>query len=159
LLKRLVLNSLSSTGTNTHSVLAAAQKPKNVFKPCDHCGKTNHRSELCFVKFPEKLTDFRARRAARGRGPGPSTRGLVAIAATSSTCTFESAWVLDLGVSFYVTSDQSKLASTTPVTDCALVQTADGTVCHITHKGSLCDPHFIVVGSRTPARGGVNRRF
>jgi hypothetical protein len=59
------LNSLSSTGSNTHSVLAAAQKPKSVFKPCDHCDKTNHRSELCFVKFPEKLTDFRARRAAR----------------------------------------------------------------------------------------------
>jgi hypothetical protein len=35
------LNSLSS-GSNTHSVLAAAQKPKSVFKPCDHCGKTNH---------------------------------------------------------------------------------------------------------------------
>jgi hypothetical protein len=36
------------------------------------------------------------------------------------------------------------LASTTPVTDGALVQTADGTVRHITHKGSLCDPHFTV---------------
>jgi hypothetical protein len=24
------------------------------------------------------------------------------------------------------------------------VQTVDGTVCHITHKGSLSDPHFIV---------------
>jgi hypothetical protein len=85
------LNSLSSTGSNTHSVLAAAQKPKSVFKPCDHCDKTNHRSELCFVKFPEKLTDFRARRAARGRGPGPCTRGSVAVATTSSACTSESA--------------------------------------------------------------------
>ena len=138
------LHSLSSTGGNPHSVLAAAQKPKNIFKPCDHCGKTNHRSELCFVKFPEKLTDFRARRAARGRGPGPSTRGSVAVAATSSACTSESAWVLDSGASFHVTSDQSKLASTTPVTDGASVQTADGTVCHITHKGSLSDPHFTV---------------
>jgi hypothetical protein len=36
------------------------------------------------------------------------------------------------------------LASTTPVTDGASVQTADGTVCHITHKGSLCDPHFTI---------------
>jgi hypothetical protein len=36
------------------------------------------------------------------------------------------------------------LASTTPVTDGASVQTADGTVCHITHKGSLSDPHFTV---------------
>jgi hypothetical protein len=90
------------------------------------------------------LTDFRARRAARGRGPGPSTRGSVAVAATSFACTSESAWVLDSGASFHVTSDQSKLASTTPVTDGASVQTADGTVCHITHKGSLSDPHFIV---------------
>jgi hypothetical protein len=138
------LNSLSSTSTNTHSVLAAAQKPKNVFKPCDHFGKTNHQSELCFVKFPEKLTDFRARRAARGRGPGPSTRGSVAVAATSFACTSESALVLDSGTSFHVTSDQSKLAFTTLVTDGASVQTADGTVCHITHKGSLCDPHFTV---------------
>ncbi|XP_020398027.1 serine-rich adhesin for platelets isoform X3 [Zea mays] len=120
------LNSLTSTGGNPHSVLAAAQKPKNIFKPCDHCGKTNHRSELCFVKFPDKLTDFRARRAARGRGPGPSNRGSVAVAATSSACTSESAWVLDSGASFHVTSDQSKLASTTPVTDGASVQTADG---------------------------------
>jgi hypothetical protein len=61
LAKETHLNSLSSTGINPHSVLAAAQKPKSVFKPCDHCGKTNHRSELCFVKFPEKLTDFYAR--------------------------------------------------------------------------------------------------
>jgi hypothetical protein len=52
--------------------------------------------------------------------------------------------VLDSGASFHVTSDQSKLASTTPVTDGASVQTADGTVCHITHKGSLCDSHFTV---------------
>eukprot|EP00267_Zea_mays_P057345 XP_023157381.1 uncharacterized protein LOC111590826 [Zea mays] len=129
------LNSLSSTGGNPHSVLVAAQKPKNIFKPCDHCGKTNHRSELCFVKFPEKLTDFRARRAARGRGPGPSTRGSVAVAATSSACTSESAWVLDSGASFHVTSDQSKLASTTPVTDGASVQTADGP----SHRGSDWD--------------------
>jgi hypothetical protein len=136
------LNSLSSTGSNTHNVLAAAQKPKSVFKPCDHYGKTNHRSELCFVKFPEKLTDFRARRAARG--PGPSTRGSVAVAATLSACTSELVRILDSGASFHVTSDQSKLASTTPVTDGASVQTTDGTVCHITHKGSLCDPHFTV---------------
>jgi hypothetical protein len=90
------------------------------------------------------LTDFRARRAARGRGTGPPPRGSVVVAATSSACTSESAWVLDSGASFHVTSDQSKLASTTPVTDGASVQTADGTVCHITHKGSLCDPHFTV---------------
>jgi hypothetical protein len=37
------------------------------------------------------MTDFRARRATRGCGPGPSTRGSVAIAATSSACTSESA--------------------------------------------------------------------
>jgi hypothetical protein len=63
------------------------------------------------------LTDFRARRDARGRGPRPSNRGSVAVAATLSACTSESARVLDSGASFHVTSDQSKLASTTPVTD------------------------------------------
>jgi hypothetical protein len=58
-----------------------------------------------------------------------------------------------------VTSDQSRLAFTTPATEGTSVQTVDGTSCHVTHKGSLSDPNFTVVGSRTPARGGVNRRF
>jgi hypothetical protein len=43
-----------------------------------------------------------------------------------------------------VTSDQSQLVSSTPVTEDASVQTADGTLSHITHKGSLCTPHFTV---------------
>jgi hypothetical protein len=43
-----------------------------------------------------------------------------------------------------VTSDQSRLASTTPVTEGTSVQTADGTLCHVTHKGSLSDSTFTV---------------
>jgi hypothetical protein len=43
-----------------------------------------------------------------------------------------------------VTYDQSQLISSTHVTKDASVQTVDGTLCHITHKGSLCTPHFIV---------------
>ncbi|XP_008675498.1 uncharacterized protein [Zea mays] len=143
------LNYLSSTGSNTHNVLAAAQKPKSVFKPCDHYGKTNHRSELCFVKFPEKLTDFRARRAARG--PGPSTRGSVAVAATLSACTSESARILDSGASFHVTSDQSKLASTTPVTDGASVQTADGEVIGTSRRRRAAPRLYILDSLRLPS--------
>jgi hypothetical protein len=55
-----------------------------------------------------------------------------------------SSWALDSGASFHVTSDQSQLVSSTPITEDASVQTADGTLCHITHKGSLCTPQFIV---------------
>jgi hypothetical protein len=43
-----------------------------------------------------------------------------------------------------VTSDQSQLVSSTLVTEDASVLTAYGTLCHITHKGSLCTPQFIV---------------
>jgi hypothetical protein len=43
-----------------------------------------------------------------------------------------------------VTSDQSQLVSSTPITEDASVQTADGTLCHITHKGSLCTPQFTI---------------
>jgi hypothetical protein len=112
------LKSMSSiTGVSTHSVLAAAQKSRSTsFQPCEHCKNTTHRSENCFTKFPEKLADFRVRRATRGRGTGPSPRGSVAVAATSSAGALSSSWVLDFGASFHVTSDQSQLASATPVT-------------------------------------------
>jgi hypothetical protein len=64
------LKSMSSiTGVGTHSVLAAAQKPRSTSsQPCEHCKKITHRSENCFAKFLEKLVDFRARCATRGRG-------------------------------------------------------------------------------------------
>jgi hypothetical protein len=101
------LKSMSSiTGVSSHSVLAAAQRSRNTsFQPCEHCKKTTHRSENCFAKFPEKLADFRVRRATHGRGTGPSSRGSVAIAATSSAGTLSSSWVLDSGAFFHVTSD------------------------------------------------------
>jgi hypothetical protein len=140
------LKSMSSlTGVSSHSVLAAAQRSRNTsFQPCEHCKKTTHRSENCFAKFPEKLADFRVRRATRGRGMGPSPKGSVAVAATSSAGASSSSWVLDSGASFHVTSDQSRLASTTPVTEGTSVQAADGTLCHVTHKGSLSDSNFTV---------------
>ena len=51
-----------------YSVLAAAEKASTFAggpsTPCEHCKKTNHRSENCFSKYPEKLADYRARRAA-----------------------------------------------------------------------------------------------
>jgi hypothetical protein len=66
-------------------VLAAAQKPKSSsLPPCEHCNKTSHRSENCFVQFPKKLADFHVHRAARGRGTGPHPRGSIVVAATSS---------------------------------------------------------------------------
>jgi len=96
------------------------------------------RSWLNFIaKHPEKLAEFRARRAARGRGTssiprGSGSVGTVSVAA-SSTVSAPSSWVLDCGASFHVTSDQSQLVACKPVTDGASIQTADGTSCHITH--------------------------
>jgi hypothetical protein len=52
--------------------------------------------------------------------------------------------VLDSRASFHVTSDQSRLASTTPITEDNFVQTADGTLCHVTHKGSLSNSNFTI---------------
>jgi hypothetical protein len=75
----------SITGVGTHCVLVAAQKPRSTSsQPCEHCKKITHRSENRFAKFPEKLADFRARCATRGRGTGPSPRGSVVVAAASS---------------------------------------------------------------------------
>jgi hypothetical protein len=140
------LKSMSSiTGVSSHSVLPTAQKSRSTsFQPCEHCKKTTHRLENCFTKYPEKLANFRARRATRGRGTGPSPRGSVVVAATSSASDLSSTWVLDSGASFHVTSDQSRLASTAPVNKGTSVQTADGTLYHVTHKGSLFNSNFIV---------------
>jgi hypothetical protein len=52
----------SATGSDSHSVLAAAQKSyvarNSSSVPCEHSKKGTHRYENCFVKFPEKLVDF-----------------------------------------------------------------------------------------------------
>jgi hypothetical protein len=144
LLKRLVLSLSSITGVGSHSVLVTAQMPKSTSsQPCEHCKKTTHRSENCFAKFSEKLADFRARRVTRGRCTGPSPRGSFVVA-TSSADALPSSWVLSCGASFHVTSEQSWLTSTTHVTKGAPIQTVDGTLCDVTHKGSLSNPNFIV---------------
>jgi hypothetical protein len=135
----------SITGVGPHNVLADAQKLRSTpSRPCEHCKKTTRRSENCFAKFSVKLADFRARRATRGRGTGPSPRGSVVVAATSSAGALSSSWVLDNRAPFHVTYDQSQLASTTSVTESASVQTVDGTLRHVTHKGSLSNPNFTI---------------
>ena len=68
----------------------------------------------------------------------------MSVAAASSAAAPSPSWVLDSGASFHVTSDQSELASCKPVVDGASVQTADGTSCHITHQGSICNSRFSV---------------
>ena len=124
-------------------MLAASHKfsaPKATSSdPFKHCGKFTHISD-CFSKHPEKLAEYRARRAARasrGSGTGPSSKESVSVAAASPAIAPSSSWVLDSGASFHVTSDKSPLASSTPVIDGTSVQTADGTSCPITHQGSL----------------------
>ena len=109
--------------------------------------KFTHISDNCFSKHPEKLAEYRARRAARasrGSGTGPSSKESVSVAAASPAIAPSSSWVLDSGASFHVTSDKSPLASSTPVIDGTSVQTADGTSCPITHQGSLCNSSFSV---------------
>jgi hypothetical protein len=105
----------------SHGVLAASQRTSAALRssapnstsaePCRHCGRTGHLSDNCFSHHPEKLAEYRARRAAhggrgRGRGTGSTSRGSVSVA-TSSTISAPSTWVLDSGASFHVTSDQS----------------------------------------------------
>jgi len=111
---------------------------------CEHCKKNTHRSEHCFAKYSEKLAEFRARRAARGRGTSNPPRGSVSVAAASPVHAPQSSWVLDSGASFYVTSDKSQLVNCQAVHNGASVQTADGTSCPITSHGSLSTPHFSV---------------
>ena len=129
----------------SHSVLAASQKYSTSrgtsSEPCKNCGKTTHTAENCFSAHPEKLADFRARRAARlprGRGTAPTSRGSVSTVVASLVSAAPSSWVLDSGASFHVTSDRTQLTDCTPVADGASIQTADGTSCYITHEGSLC---------------------
>jgi len=142
------LRSLNSSMQVSHSVLAAKKfsTPKSVsLEPCPHCGKTGHTPENCFLHHPEKLAEFRARRAARttrGRGTVSTPRGSVSVAAAAGSSS--SSWVLDSGASFHVTSDQSQLVACKPVADGASIQTADGTSCHITHQGSLSNSYFSV---------------
>jgi len=69
---------------------------------------------------------------------------VVSVAAASSVDASQTAWVLDSGASFHVTSDQSQLVTCKPITDGASIQTADGTSCYITHRGSICNTKFSV---------------
>jgi len=151
------LNSQSPVSV-PHSVLAASHKTNTVkgnsFSPCVHCKKTTHRSENCFVRYPEKLIAYRSRHPKQsGRGAGSTPTGSVPAGSTptgsvsvaaASPVTAPSSWVLDSGASFHVSSDQSQLVACKPIADDASIQTADGTSCHITHQGSLCTSNFSV---------------
>jgi hypothetical protein len=108
-----------------------------------HCKKTTHWSENCFENFPAKLADLRVCCAARSCGIRSAPRGSVATA-TSPAVASSYSWVFYLGASFHMTSDQSKLPSSKPISDGDSVQTANGTLCHITHECSLRNSHFIV---------------
>jgi hypothetical protein len=132
----------------SHSVLATSQRfstPKGTpAEPCKHCGKNTHTTGNCFSTHPEKLAEFRARRAARaprGCRTTPAPRGSVSVAAASPVSASSSS-VLDSGASFHVTSDQSQLVGCKSFNDGASIQTADGTSCSITHEGSLSTSHF-----------------
>jgi hypothetical protein len=133
---------LSMAGSHVpapHSVLAAShnrgESRGSSLEPCKHCNKNTHRSEQCFHKYPEKLAEYRSRRAAQGRG---NPKGSVSVAAPKPS------WVLDSGALFHVTSDRSQLGTCMPITDGASVQIADDTSCHVTYKGSLCNSQFSV---------------
>jgi hypothetical protein len=85
----------SATGSGSHSVLAAAQKSRSsTLVPCENY-KNTHRPDNCFIKFPKKLANFRARRVVRGRGTGSAHRGSAVIASTSPATALSSSWALD----------------------------------------------------------------
>jgi hypothetical protein len=133
---------------------------------CSHCKKAGHHMDGCFQLHPEFLAEFRARRAAllnqqrcapvraQSQFIRPSTTVFteppVRSASLSTRLHSISLLLLKLGLglwtlaSFHVTSDSSHLVSCKPVQDGASVQTADGTPCSITHKGSLCTSKFSV---------------
>uniref|UniRef100_A0A0E0AZZ9 CCHC-type domain-containing protein n=1 Tax=Oryza glumipatula TaxID=40148 RepID=A0A0E0AZZ9_9ORYZ len=58
----------------SHGVLTASRRfgasRGTSSMPCKHCGKTGHSAENCFAQHPEKLAEYRARRASRGRDYG-----------------------------------------------------------------------------------------
>jgi hypothetical protein len=71
--------------TLPHNVLAAyhsgSKSNDNSLDPCVHCQKTNHHSDDCFIKYPDKLAPFRAHCAAYGHGPPlPSEAYMVVVA-------------------------------------------------------------------------------
>ena len=76
-------------------------------------------------------------------GAAVHTSGTVSIVAASQNFASQS-WILDSGASFHVTSDKSKLVACQPVTNATSIHTADGTLCHITHQGSLHSTHFYI---------------
>jgi len=76
-------------------------------------------------------------------GAAVHTSGTVSIVAASQNFASQS-WILDSGASFHVTSDKSKLVACQPVTNATSIHTADGTLCHITHQGSLHSSHFYI---------------
>ena len=67
--------------SSPHSILAASQKTNTVkgssSEHCEHCKKTSHCSKNCFARYPEKLADYRALCAARGRAAGSPSEGPV----------------------------------------------------------------------------------
>jgi hypothetical protein len=165
------LRSIATTLTPSlhSSVLAFPQRPgpsrtSSSREFCSHCKKLGHHKDGCFQLHPELLAEFRARRAAlldqqrraSARAPSqfvrpstaaitePPARSASVSALSQSAVVASQPWVLDSGASFHVTSDSSQLVSCKPVQDGASVQTADGTPCSITHKGSLCSSKFSV---------------
>jgi hypothetical protein len=153
-----LLSMATSHVSAPHIVLAASQRfsgsKGTSFEPCKHCKKTTHHLDQCFTKYPEKYAEFCSRRAAYGRGPPKASVSTV----VASVDAAQPSWVLDSGALFHVTSDHSQLASCMPVTYGASIQTADGTSCPITYKGSLCNsqfsisqkvPHHIIETART----------
>jgi hypothetical protein len=64
--------------------------------------------------------------------------GSVSIVVATSVNASEPAWVLDSG------ADQSQLVTCKPIIDPTSIQTADGTHCYITHRGSLYTTNFSV---------------
>ena len=153
---------VTSTTPVTHGVLAFPQrtgisKGSSLGDVCSHCKKSGHRADRCFALHPELLAEYRKRfppQSQHPRAKTQSTRSSSAVVteppamSASVSAVSQSGvtqpWMLDSGASFHVTSDRSQLVSCQPVTDGASVQTADGTPCSVTHRGSLRTSQFSV---------------
>ena len=49
--------------------------PKGPHPPCPHCGKTNHKPDDCFTKYPEKAEAYKASRKTQKKGRGQRVKG------------------------------------------------------------------------------------
>lgn len=110
---------------------------------CSHCNKKGHDEPNCFVKYPHKEREFKAKKAAKDKGKSsgnnansndakssPSMLGFMASADPHTV----GAWIIDTGVSDHITGAWESFSTYEQVT--RVLKTANGPT-HIIGKGTV----------------------